>query len=87
MERTGQTDAKTARNRCLQAMLGADDRTRLALWRAAKRYNERCVVERSGLLENSALRSRAKLSLPTLAFFAAAVITITVSVTIRVKRR
>jgi len=57
--RIGRTDAITARNRCLEAMLGADDETRLALWRAALRYNERVKVERDTRLEISASRSHA----------------------------
>jgi len=32
------TEGLIAARRCLQAMTGRDDETRLSLWRAAKRY-------------------------------------------------
>jgi hypothetical protein len=44
------TDAEISRDRCLQAIVGADVETAQALWRAALRYNERA---RSGRLEIS----------------------------------
>lgn len=34
-------DARESRDRCLAAIPGADFETAVALWRAAKRYNER----------------------------------------------
>jgi len=50
MEVEGRTDALEARDRCLQAIVGADYETACALWRAAKRYNAR---ERTAGLEFS----------------------------------
>lgn len=45
------TDALISRDRCLEAIVGADLETGRALWRAAARYNERDRLERSGRLE------------------------------------
>lgn len=46
------SDAQIARDRCVEALAGSTDPAeRLALWKAAKRYNERDRSERSGRLE------------------------------------
>lgn len=49
------TDAQIARRRSLEAMGQTDDlRTKIALWRCAKRYNERVREEVAGAaLENA----------------------------------
>jgi hypothetical protein len=41
VRRDGDEDAKTARDRALGAIVGADFETQRSLWRAALRYNER----------------------------------------------
>lgn len=56
--RDGLTDAETARDRSLAAIVGADFETGLALWRAALRYQERVRLERAKpRLESSPTRS------------------------------
>ena len=45
----GRTDAAISRDRCLQAIVGADFETARSLWRAALRYNGRCRREAAGL--------------------------------------
>jgi hypothetical protein len=44
VRRDGDEDAKTARDRALGAIVGADFETQRSLWRAALRYNERMKV-------------------------------------------
>jgi hypothetical protein len=48
MEVEGRDDALVARDRCLEAIVGAGDfETAQALWRAASRYNARSKQERT----------------------------------------
>lgn len=48
MERDRRKDAETARDRCLDAIVGADEQTQRSLWRAALRYHSRMGAAPAG---------------------------------------
>jgi len=54
------TDAMIARDRCIDALEGCTDpETRLSLWKAAKRYQERVKFGASTVREENRLAPRA----------------------------